>query len=189
MIQFPWNFKYQPAAVDYLRQLLDAFADFPVSVEFRHASWENRVVFESLQQRQVTFVNIDQPVIGDSLAPTNHVTAPISYYRFHGRNYRDWFRSEAGRNQRYDYLYSLAEQNDLFDLIKQTIRYGKIVILVYNNHFRGQAVVNSFQMKYLFENTKQRVPASLVGCYPVLGEISAKETPSGTMNLFGDELL
>lgn len=186
LIQFPWSFKYQPPAVEYLRKLLDAFAEFPLSVEFRHASWENRVVFESLHQHQVTFVNIDQPVIGESLPVTNHVTAPISYYRFHGRNYQNWFRNDAGRNQRYDYLYSLAEQNDFFALIQKTIRYGKVVILVYNNHYRGQAIVNAFQMKYLFEEKKQRVPSSLLACYPELGKIAEKEAPSGTLDLFGD---
>ena len=188
LIQFPWSFKCQPVKLNYLQQLLDAFSEFPLAVEFRHSSWENRTVFECLQQRRVTFVNIDQPVIGDSLPATNHVTAPICYYRFHGRNYQNWFQGNAGRNQRYDYLYSLQEQNDFMGLIKKTIHHGKVVILVYNNHYRGQALVNAFQMKYLFKNNKQVVPHSLFACYPELNEIAEKEAPSGTIDLFDNEL-
>lgn len=188
LIQFPWSFRYQPATMDYLQKLLDAFAALPLAVEFRHAGWENPAVFEYLQQRQVTFVNIDQPVIGDSLPMTNHVTAPISYYRFHGRNYQTWFQREAGRNQRYDYLYSLKEQREFLELIDRTLRFGKEVILVYNNHYRGQAIANAFEMKYLFEKKKQPVPPSLQRCYPRLNEITEKEAPSGTLDLFENEL-
>lgn len=186
LVQFPWSFRYQPAAFDYLRKLLDALAEFPLSVEFRHASWENPTVFEFFQQRRVTFVNIDQPVIGESLPLTDHVTAPVSYFRFHGRNYQNWFQSDAGRNQRYDYLYSMKEQHDFFAMISRTLRFGKVLILVYNNHYRGQAIVNAFEMKYLFERKKQEVPQSLLQCYPGMRASAERENSPGTMDLFED---
>ncbi|MGC2196903.1 MAG: DUF72 domain-containing protein, partial [Terriglobales bacterium] len=51
---------------------------------------------------------IDQPTIGRSLAPTEHVTSKLGYVRLHGRNYKDWFNSDD-RNDRYNYLYSESE--------------------------------------------------------------------------------
>ena len=44
-----------------------------------------------------------------SIGPAAHATAAIGYVRLHGRNYRDWFREKATRNERYDYLYTPEE--------------------------------------------------------------------------------
>ena len=54
-------------------------------------------------------MNIDQPQFKRSLKPSARVTSPVGYIRGHGRNYHDWLRKKATRDERYDYLYSPEE--------------------------------------------------------------------------------
>ena len=51
------------------------FMEYPLVVEVRHNSWNQPEVFEWLREQGVGFCNIDQPVIGRSLAPSEQVTA------------------------------------------------------------------------------------------------------------------
>lgn len=53
--------------------------------------------------KNVGFVNIDQPVIGDSMGQTDHAIGPVGYIRMHGRNHENWFREDAERDARYDF--------------------------------------------------------------------------------------
>ena len=87
--------------------LIARFHDFPLVVEVRHSSWDKPEVYSWLAERGVGFCNIDQPIIGRSLTPGEHLTAPVGYVRLHGRNYDEWFRDaeEGGSSaHRYDYL-------------------------------------------------------------------------------------
>ena len=88
--------------------MLKRFADYPLVVEVRHATWNAPEVFELLRERGVGFCNIDQPVIGKSLEPSALATGPVGYVRLHGRRYDTWFSDDAAipGYERYNYLYS-----------------------------------------------------------------------------------
>ena len=86
LIQFPVSFKNTDANRAYMEWLLRQFIEYPRVVEVRHSSWNNESTLQYFIQRNVAFCNIDQPVLGRSLAPTEHVTAPLAYVRLHGRN-------------------------------------------------------------------------------------------------------
>src|SRR5687767_12675083 len=79
----------------WLARLTDEFADLPLVVEIRHATWNTPEFFESLRERGVGFVNIDQPP-NTGIGPTRQATAPVAYIRLHGRNLDNWFRDDAG---------------------------------------------------------------------------------------------
>ena len=104
LIQFPWSFKAVEASQEWLADVLGAFADYPLVVEVRHASWNQPRFYEWLAERGSGFVNIDQPLFGRSIEPSSRATGRVGYVRLHGRNYEDWFREGAGRDARYDYL-------------------------------------------------------------------------------------
>src|SRR5579863_2438431 len=91
LIQFPVSFKNTSLNRDYLERLLRQFIEYPRVVEVRHSSWNDAATLESFAQKNVGFCNIDQPLLGKSLAPTEHVTSTIGYIRLHGRNYQHWF--------------------------------------------------------------------------------------------------
>src|ERR1700678_493397 len=94
LLQFPFSFHHTPETMKRLTVLLDQFHDYPLVVEVRHSSWTKKEFYDFLHQRRVGFCNIDQPVIGRSIVPSERVTSPIGYVRLHGRRYDTWFSDD-----------------------------------------------------------------------------------------------
>lgn len=168
LIQFPWSFKNDGESRRYLLTVLECFKQYPCVVEVRHASWDQPEFYDELSEQNVGFCNIDQPRIGRSLGPSQKATGPVGYVRLHGRNYQDWFRENAGRDARYDYLYSLEELDPWLDKIARVSDDSSETYVITNNHFRGKAVVNALQIKSRIARKKVAAPASLVDNYPIL---------------------
>ncbi len=183
LLQFPWSFKNDSESGDYLSATLERFARHPLVVEVRHASWNQPEFYAFLVERGVGFCNIDQPLIGRSLAPSDRATGPVGYVRLHGRNYRDWFREDAGRDARYDYLYSEEELDPWVEKISEVSGTASSTYVITNNHFRGQAVVNALQIRSRVEKRKVKAPGRLVEHYPVLAK-SAEPDSSPQPRLF-----
>jgi len=181
LIQFPWSYKNSAESRQYLKKLSDAFSEFPLVVEFRHQSWQTSAVFEFLSEHQIGFANIDQPVIGKSISPSAELTSDIAYVRFHGRNYDNWFRQDAGRDARYDYLYSESEMADWIKDIKELEANAGKCFIIYNNHFQGKAVVNGFQLLAELTDKKIKVPDVLLTHYPQLNEIALAQAQELTL--------
>jgi len=109
LLQFPWSFRNLEPNREWLRDLAKAFQDYPLVVEVRHISWNQPEFYAELAAERIGIVNLDQPMFRNSLPPSARATSSVGYVRVHGRNYKDWFRKAAGRDERYDYLYSAAE--------------------------------------------------------------------------------
>ena len=88
--------------------------------------------------------------------------------RVHGRNYRDWFRKGAGRDARYDYLYTPGELEPWAERVRELAGSPRApdVYVVTNNHFRGQAVANAKMLESMVEGRKVEAPAELVRAFP-----------------------
>ena len=172
LIQFPVSFRNTNANRDYLEALLGRFTDYPQVVEVRHASWNNEGILRYFAEKGVAFCNIDQPVLGRSLAPTGHATSTIGYIRLHGRNYDQWFDSDS-RNDRYNYLYTEAELAGWQKRIEDVASKTEVTFVITNNHFEGQAAVNALQLKHVLTGQPVAAPETLVRHYPVLEGIVA----------------
>src|ERR1700758_4385446 len=111
LLQFPFSFHRTAENVAYLGGLLKRFSDYSLVVEVRHASWNDNSFYAMLRERGVGFCNIDQPVIGSSMKPTQRVTGRVAYVRLHGRRYDTWFSDDPATppSERYNYLYTEAE--------------------------------------------------------------------------------
>ena len=159
LIQFPWSFRRTDENREWLDDLTRTFGHYPLVLEVRHASWNTPGFFDALTQRGIGFVNIDQPLFHDSIHPSAHATSAVGYVRVHGRNYQDWFREKAGRDERYDYLYTPAELKPWAERTKEIAARPRTedVFVVTNNHFQGQAVTNALQLQSMVED--RRVPA------------------------------
>ena len=184
LAQFPWSFKNTEENRDYLERLVERFRDLPVVVEVRHASWNERGFYEWLAERGVGFCNIDQPVIGRSLAPSGRATAPAGYVRLHGRNYEEWFREsqDASGAERYNYLYSVEELMPWAERIRQVAEGAEQTFVITNNHFHGKAVTNALQLIHLLTGRRVKAPRPLVARYPELETIAAPD--AGEPSLF-----
>jgi uncharacterized protein YecE (DUF72 family) len=98
------------------------------------------------------------------------------YVRLHGRNVKAWYNSIQNFNKeqtydeqsaRYDYLYSPGELIELKNLIKEVSNQVKTMYIIFNNHPKGNAVANAFEMlKSLNEKIKNGIPETILKSYP-----------------------
>lgn len=174
LIQFPWSFKNVPENRKWLDDILSVFSDYPLVLEVRHASWNKEDFYSSLRERETGFVNIDQPVFARSIRPSKKTTSLLGYVRLHGRNYENWFKEGAGRDERYDYLYSREDLEPWANNIKELARECSEVYIVANNHFKGKAVVNALELKNIVTKKKVKAPPGLLETYPRLDKIADK---------------
>lgn len=171
LIQFPVSFKNTSLNREYLETLLRQFIEYPRVVEVRHSSWDNPETIRDFEQKNVSFCNIDQPLIGRSLDATEHVTAPVGYVRLHGRNYDQWFEAEKGED-RYNYLYSEPELQGWKGKIERIAHKAEVTYVIANNHFEAKAGVNALQLRHMLTGQRQRAPEPLLKHYPELKGIA-----------------
>ena len=184
LLQFPFSFHKTPETTKRLNLLLDQFVDYPLVVEVRHSSWAKKEFYDLLHRRGVGFCNIDQPVIGRSLVPSERVTSPIGYIRLHGRRYDTWFSDDPDSppSERYNYLYSAAELEPWAKRIEHVAETADKTFVVTNNHFQAKGIVNALELMNLLSGQKVKVPEQLRSHYPQLEPIA--DTPAKEPTLF-----
>jgi len=177
LLQFPWSFRFNSDSRHRLDARVESLRPYPLAVEVRHGSWETDEAREYLAALDLTVCGIDQPVIGESVHPYHYRSGSGgAYFRFHGRNYREWFAEGAGRDARYDYLYSAAELSPWADVIRRAARETTSVFVVLNNHFRGKAPANAFEMSSMLLGRPVPAPERLRRAYP---QIASATRPDG----------
>lgn len=174
LLQFPFSFHRTAENVAYLKKLLRRFGDYPLVVEVRHASWNDKDFYEMLHELGAGFCNIDQPLIGRSLEPSEKTTAAVGYVRLHGRRYDTWFGDdpETPPSERYNYLYSQAELEPWAERIHRVSQASESTFVITNNHYQGKGVVNALQLIHLLTDAKVKVPDSLRLRYTELEKIA-----------------
>jgi len=168
LVQFPFSFRRTPENRVWLARVIDLFAAYPLAIEIRHATWDRPEVHTAMAERGLAFCNIDQPIFSGSLKPTDRVTATVGYVRLHGRNHDDWFRADATRDDRYNYLYSPEELKPWIEKIERIRNQAAEIYVITNNHYRGQAVVNAFDIQHGLGKTGVVIPQHLIDEYPRL---------------------
>ena len=178
LAQFPISFKNTYANREYLDTVIERFKAFPLAVEVRHNSWTNEGTLRYFAKKGITFCNIDQPVLGNAVTPSDHVTARVGYVRLHGRNYEQWFDSDS-RNDRYNYLYTDPELRSWKTRIDTISEKAEKTFVIANNHFEGKALVNALQLKHMITGRSVHMPEMLLERYWELGEIVARKGGDG----------
>jgi uncharacterized protein YecE (DUF72 family) len=145
LAQFPPSFKASEETHEQLDDLLRELADYPLAVELRHRSWsDDPDVGRLLHEHGVAWVVIDEPKFRTSVGAVP-LTSRLGYFRFHGRNAKEWWHGD--RETRYDYLYSGAEQTQLAGEVQTVAERAQDTYVFYNNHYRAKAVANATQLK------------------------------------------
>lgn len=175
LFQFPFSFHRTVDTARYLQGLLKRFADYPLVVEVRHASWQTPETLALLAEHRTGFCNIDQPIIGKSVVPSAKATAAVGYIRLHGRRYDTWFSDDETipAHERYNYLYSCEELKPWAKRIETVAEQSPEVFVITNNHFNGKAAVSALQLMNLLTGKKVQVPEPLREKYPELNSIAS----------------
>lgn len=207
LAQFPFSFHRTAETMVSLTVLLQRFADYPLAVELRHASWNAPEVYALLREHHAALCNIDQPIIGRSIEPRDTPLdpssflprdaeasskrapiAPLGYIRLHGRRYDTWFNDDPAipSFERYNYLYSTEELAPWADRIRTEGEYTQKVFAVTNNHYLGKGVVNALQLLSMLKGAKVNVPDPLRVKYPELEKIAAQSPERPTLFPMGE---
>lgn len=171
--QFPASFKRDEPALEYLANLVQRFTGvgFPLAIELRHRDWTQpgtaEPVRELFHEHDVAWVMIDEPHFKDSIRHIPWTSSHLGYFRFHGRNYQEWW-SHAEAEDRYNYLYPASEQHQLADEVREVTRQAAETYVFYNNHYGAKAVVNAVQLEMALGQPSRAtpLPATLLARYP-----------------------
>ncbi len=171
LAQFPYSFHNTQENRAYLVKLKGVLPEFPLAVEVRHRSWQQRAVREFLQEVGLNFCNIDQPLVSYPMGATRWVTGSIGYLRLHGRRQDAWFEFGEDRQARYDYLYSPEELEDLAERVRELQEKASEVYVIFNNHPGGQAVANGLELEHMLLRKRTTLPAGLAAAFPRLAKL------------------
>ncbi len=155
LFQFPPWFTNEPRQRTYLERVAGEMDGDQVVVEFRHTSWltpdHAPGSLALLNELGLGYVIVDAPQVGDGTAPmVSAVTDPdIAYIRLHGRNTRTWYKKVKTTGERFDYLYSADELNEVVPRVHELAKRADEVHVMFNNNRRNYATVNAEQMMRL----------------------------------------
>ena len=146
LVQFPPSFTNSETSRRTIRAIVRTFGAYPLAFELRHRSWSDDPDTRSLLlESGSAWVQTDEPRFAISSAVELPITSSMAYFRFHGRNYEDWW---SGSNElRYKYLYNEQEMQELATRVKETAEQTTVLFAFFNNHYQGYAPRNARQMK------------------------------------------
>jgi uncharacterized protein YecE (DUF72 family) len=173
LAQFPYSFHNTEENRAYLALLKKALPEYPLAVEVRHRSWQQREVREWLAEAGLDFCNIDQPLVSYPMGATRWVTGSRGYLRCHGRRKEKWFEFGEERGARYDYLYGPEELADLAERTKELMEKAKETYVIFNNHPAGQAVANALELLHILKPAyRPPLPPVLTAAFPRLAKLT-----------------
>jgi uncharacterized protein YecE (DUF72 family) len=155
VFQYPPWFQYGTRNMDHILTCKNLVQGLPVAVEFRHGSWFTADHLDSVLQffkkYQLTYITADEPQYGNlATAPfLPNVTTETAYFRFHGRNKKNWLKKDIETSLRFAYLYSDEEMKEFVSHIRGVGKKAKVTYAMFNNCHGGFAMKNALRLKVL----------------------------------------
>lgn len=160
LAQFPPSFKNDGYGQQIIGALAKTFGHYPLAIELRHRSWSDDAGTEKLlRELNIAWVQVDEPKFSTSVAQEVPLTAEMAYFRFHGRNAKDWWTGDS--ETRYRYLYSPEEIGELAERVKKAAAKSKLLFAFFNNHWKAYAPRNANDMKKALQMSFQDIPVAL----------------------------
>ena len=150
LAQFPNSFRATDESRDYCKWFREQLGDLPVVVEFRNKEWLTPETYELLRSDQLGFCCVDEPFF----PRVDNVTSDIAYVRFHGRNYKKWWKHDQPY-ERYDYTYSEDELKEWTPKIENMNHEARETFVFANNHYKGQGIQTARQLKLLLPEAEK----------------------------------
>lgn len=182
LAQFPLRYQFGARELRRIDALRRRFDPTPLIVEVRHRSWYQPVALREFAALDgVSLAAIDLPQAADHPPDTHATPGPIGYLRLHGRNSNAWFSRNAGRDQKYDYLYGHDELVVIGARAKELAADGRPTYVITNNHFEGKAVANAMELVAALNGRLASAPERLRRRYP---QLARSTRPEGQQELF-----
>jgi uncharacterized protein YecE (DUF72 family) len=142
------------AEIEALRERLP---EYRLSVEFRSPMWleeerDRERTLALLEELGLIFVCVDAPEVSQ-LPRLFAVTNPdLLVVRLHGRSDSTWTSTARSAAQRFRYLYSETELDELAEAIAATAAQARESHVLLNNCYRDYAVRNAAQLRNLIQS-------------------------------------
>jgi uncharacterized protein YecE (DUF72 family) len=137
-----------------IEALAERLPDYRISVEFRSPRWlaeerDRERTLGMLEEHRLIFVCVDAPPVS-GLPRVMAVTNPeLFMMRFHGRSNSTWKDTSRSAAERFKYVYSEEELEELAQPIAEHAREARETHLLMNNCYRDYAVRNAAQLREL----------------------------------------
>jgi uncharacterized protein YecE (DUF72 family) len=137
-----------------IEALKERLPDYRVSVEFRSPRWlaeerDRERTLAMLEEHGLVFVCVDAPE-ASGLPRLMAITNPeLFIVRFHGRSDSTWADTSGSAAERFRYLYSEKELEELARPIAEHAREVRETHLLMNNCYRDYSVRNAAQLRDL----------------------------------------
>ncbi|MGC8594199.1 MAG: DUF72 domain-containing protein [Candidatus Kryptoniota bacterium] len=196
LIQFSEFFLATDKSKSYLSFLMEEFSDVRTFLELRHNSWYRDDNMEFLKSLNTNVVTVDQPALKNMVGFTTEAAGKVGYFRLHGRNYDRWMESrkaltngitidDSQRNERYNYLYSSEEIDEIEKRIRAIKEKCQGIYVVLNNHPLGKAAANALELlKRLKNREKIKVPSTILRFFPELRKFADEVNVNQDDSLF-----
>lgn len=132
LFQMHPKMEYSAEKLEQIVESLDP--NFTNVIEFRHASWWNEHVEQTLRQKNITFCSISYPSLPDHVIKTSDTI----YYRFHG--VPELYRSPYSEN----FMKQIKDEINAHNSIKEAYIY-------FNNDIDASAITNAKQLQVLVD--------------------------------------
>jgi uncharacterized protein YecE (DUF72 family) len=162
LLQFPYSFPCTDQGMRFVRKITEELYSPNYFLEVRHKSWSGKNVSTLIDNENLSVCWIDQPQLGETIDWLPDKETEKLYLRLHGRNEKAWRESlqNFGKKQtyeeqssRYNYLYSRGELIEFVQIIKNTFKQLKELIVIANNHPNGNAIMNAFELLEFLKGT------------------------------------
>ena len=137
-----------------LETLRERLPDYRIAVELRSPMWtaearDRERTLDLLEDHQLVFVAVDAPEVS-GLPRGFAVTNPeLFMVRFHGRSDSTWSDTSRSAAERFRYLYSERELDELARPVAGVVPEARETHLLMNNCYRDYAVRNAAELRDL----------------------------------------
>ncbi len=144
--QFGADFGFTRDNFQRLRRLRDVLAGLPLIADFGCPDWLTPRAARHLAAEHIALACVDG---GATLTEKTFycATADVAYVRFQGRNQSRWVQGDGSAC--HDYLYSRVELAAAVPEIRRLEQESERVLVLMNNPWRGQAVINARMLQEL----------------------------------------
>ena len=154
LFQYPPWFGPRRDNREEIEALRERMPDYRISVEFRSPRWladerDRERTLGMLSDLGLVFVSVDAPAVSE-LPRLLAVTNPeLFIVRFHGRSDSTWNDTSRSAAERFNYLYSEDELEELVAPIAEHATEARETHLLMNNCYRDYSVRNADQVRDL----------------------------------------
>ena len=139
------------AEVEALRERLP---DYRVCVEFRSPRWlaeerDRERTLGLLERNDLIFVGVDAPAASGLPRIFACTNRELMVVRFHGRSESTWSGTSGSAAERFRYLYTRAELEQLAQPIAELVTEARETHLLMNNCYRDYSVRNAAELRAL----------------------------------------